>query len=243
MNSSTPTSGLSVQHLTKNYSRGNVTVPALRGVNLALPQGTQLAIMGPSGCGKTTLLHCLAGVIRPTSGSIRLNGTELTGMKESRLSALRLSHYGFVFQDGNLLPELSCEENVALTVMLGGTGRREAIEHARRLLDSLGLAGMAGARPGQLSGGQIQRVAIARALIHQPRVVFADEPTGALDQQTSHEVMGVLSGACRQWGASLVVVTHDKAVASHLPHTAHMRDGLIERIDSSSPAALEGATA
>lgn len=218
-------SGINVSALVKEYPRGGGTVRALAGVDLDLPRGCQVAVMGPSGSGKTTLLHCMAGVLRPTSGSVVVEGRELVGMPERRLSHLRLEHFGFVFQDGQLLPELTGEENVALPLMLAGTPRPAATSRAGEVLASLGLDGLGGQRPGQLSGGQAQRVAIARALVTGPEVVFADEPTGALDQATGHEVMGVLTGACRASGATLVLVTHDPGVASWFPVVIEMRDG------------------
>ena len=222
-------SGMIVRGLTKTYQRGGNTVYALAGVSLSIPQGSQLAIMGPSGCGKTTLLHCLAGVLRPTSGSIMLDGTELTAMSEGAISQLRLRNFGFVFQDGQLLPELPCQENVAMPLMLAGVARKNAVSQAQQILVNLGLDGAGPYRPGQLSGGQAQRVAIGRALITHPKVVFADEPTGALDQGTGAEVMSVLTGACSATGASLILVTHDPSVAARLPHEIHMRDGLIDQ--------------
>lgn len=178
------TAGLVTRALTKTYMRGNTPVHALVGVDLTLPQGTQLAIMGPSGSGKTTLLHCLAGVLRPSSGSITLDGEEMTTMSERVLSDLLLHRFGFVFQDGQLLPELPVEENIAMPLMLAGTPKSQAIARAREILTSLGLDGAGPYRPGQLSGGQAQRVAIGRALATNPSMIFADEPTGALDQAT-----------------------------------------------------------
>ena len=172
------TAGLVTRALTKTYMRGNTPVHALVGVDLTLPQGTQVAIMGPSGSGKTTLLHCLAGVLRPSSGSITLDGEEMTTMSERALSDLRLRRFGFVFQDGQLLPELPTEENIAMPLMLAGTPKSQAIARAREILTSLGLDGAGTYRPGQLSGGQAQRVAIGRALATNPSVIFADEPTG-----------------------------------------------------------------
>ena len=222
-------SGMVVNGLTKLYQRGGNTVQALAGVSLSIPQGSQLAIMGPSGCGKTTLLHCLAGVLRPTTGSITLDGTEITQLSEGAISELRLKHFGFVFQDGQLLPELPCQENIAMPLMLAGVARKEAIARAQQILVNLGLEGAGPYRPGQLSGGQAQRVAIGRALITNPKVVFADEPTGALDQSTGAEVMGVLTYACQSTRASLILVTHDPSVAARLPHEIHMRDGLIDQ--------------
>ena len=222
------TGGLVTRALTKTYMRGHTPVHALAGVDLTLPQGTQVAIMGPSGSGKTTLLHCLAGVLRPSSGSITLDGEEMTTMSERVLSNLRLRRFGFVFQDGQLLPELPTEENIAMPLMLAGAAKAEAIAKARSILANLGLDGAGRARPGQLSGGQAQRVAIGRALATDPAVIFADEPTGALDQATGAEVMGLLTSACSATGATLILVTHDAGVASRVPHTIHMRDGLID---------------
>ncbi len=227
-------SGICAMGLTKQYQRGQTTVPALTGIDLVLPRGSQVAVMGPSGSGKTTLLQCVAGVLRPTSGSIVIEGTQIVGMPERQLSRLRLEHFGFVFQDGQLLPELSNEENVALPLMLARTARRAAVDRARQVLGWMGLDGLGAYRPGQLSGGQVQRVAIARALVASPQVVFADEPTGALDQTTGHEVMDILTSACRASGATLVLVTHDPGVAGWFPTTIHMRDGNIVEDEASA---------
>lgn len=226
----TPTVGpgaISARGLTKTYTRGGVDVPALVGVDLDIASGEQVAIMGPSGSGKTTLLHCLAGIIRPTSGRIIVGGTDVTGLSDARNSRLRLSSYGFVFQDGQLLPELSCEENVALPLMLNGHSRASALGAARQILADLGLDGLGPHRPGQLSGGQAQRVAIARALVTSPSVVFADEPTGSVDQKTGADVMTVLCEACVRSGATLVLVTHDPGVADRLGRIIRVEDGRI----------------
>lgn len=232
-----PNTGIYIQNLSKNYQREGITVPALRNVTLHLGRGSQVAIMGPSGSGKTTLLHTIAGILTPTSGSIRVEGTELAGMKETALSKLRLQNFGFVFQDGQLIAELTNQENVALPLMLAGINKANAIAQAQAQLAALGLAEHGPYRPGQLSGGQAQRVAIARALVTRPKVVFADEPTGALDQATSNEVMRVLTQATAASGATLVVVTHDHNVAAWLQHTIHMRDGQIQAVvPSNAPA-------
>lgn len=209
------------------FYRDQVPVNALNGINLTLPQGCQVAIMGPSGCGKSTLLHVLAGLIHPTQGQVLHGGADLTAMGLEESSRLRLQRFGFVFQDGQLLPELSNEENVALPLMLNGTTKGKAVRFARDLLSQFGLDGLGRYRPGQLSGGQAQRVAIARATITNPRVIFADEPTGALDQSTGKEVMSVLTRVCSSRRTSLVLVTHDEGVAHTLPHTIHLRDGKI----------------
>lgn len=213
--------------LTKTYGQGPGATHALAGVDLSVAPGESLAIMGPSGSGKTTLLHALAGVIAPTAGTVLWRGRDLTALSDGERTRLRRSDFGFVFQSGQLLPELPAEENAALPLLLAGAPRAEATDRARRWLDHLGLAGMAGRRPGELSGGQAQRVAIARALVGAPGVIFADEPTGALDQRTGWEVMHALTNACASQGASLVLVTHDVDVAHWCSRTVSMRDGLI----------------
>lgn len=207
--------------LTKQF--GSTT--ALDGVDISIQAGEAVAIMGPSGSGKSTLLHSLAGIIRPDAGEVHLMGQRVDNLNERRRSALRRTRFGFVFQFGQLLPELSAEENVALPLMLGGVTRVQAVEQARAWFAPLGLQGMEERRPGELSGGQAQRVAIARALVTQPAVVFADEPTGALDQRTGQETMRILVEATKANGASLVVVTHDPNVAGWCDHTVEVRDG------------------
>ncbi|WGU91045.1 ABC transporter ATP-binding protein [Propionibacterium freudenreichii] len=208
---------------TKNYG----PVAALAGVDLAVRRGETLAVMGPSGSGKSTLLHVLAGILVPDGGDVHFGGRSIGGLSEAGRSALRLSSFGFVFQDGQLLAELTVQENVALPLIMAGLSRREAVGRARGWLGRFGLAGMEGRRPGELSGGQAQRVAIARALVHGPGVVFADEPTGALDQGTGREVMEVLTGSVAADGASLVMVTHDPGVAAWCSRTVTMSDGHI----------------
>jgi putative ABC transport system ATP-binding protein len=200
---------------------------ALAGVELTVPAGASVAIMGPSGSGKSTLLHCLAGIMKPDAGEVRLLGARIDTLGERRRSELRRTRFGFVFQFGQLLPELPAEENVALPLMLGGTARRTAVTQAREWFGPLGLHGLEERRPGELSGGQAQRVAIARALVTRPAVVFADEPTGALDQTTGHDTMRLLAEATRFNGASLVVVTHDPNVARWCDRTVEVRDGLV----------------
>ncbi len=200
---------------------------ALAGVDVTIPDGGSLAVMGPSGSGKSTLLHCLAGIHQPDAGVVALRGREVQGLSEKERSLLRRSQYGFVFQFGQLLSELSALENVALPAMLTGRSRVEAETAARQWLVALGLGGTEGRRPGELSGGQAQRVAVARALITQPDVVFADEPTGSLDQSTGHDVMRVLVESTRAVGASLVVVTHDAQVAAWCDARIDMLDGRV----------------
>lgn len=220
-------SSLTATQLVHTYGQAQLTSTALAGVDLQIEPAASVAVMGPSGSGKTTLLHCLAGVLRPTSGQVTWAGTDLGALPDRRRTALRRTDFGFVFQSGQLLPELPAEENVALPLLLEGMARREATASARSWLHYLGIADLAGRRPGEMSGGQAQRVAIARALVSGPGVIFADEPTGNLDQATSSEVMGVLTQAARATGAAIVVVTHDPAVASWCDRTVHMRDGRI----------------
>lgn len=214
---------LAAYGLVKKY--GSTT--ALAGVDLEIGEHDSLAIMGPSGSGKSTLLHTLAGIVRPDDGRVLLHGDRIDDLGENRLSALRRRRFGFVFQFGQLLPELPAEENVALPLMLEGVPRGRAVEQARRWFAPLGLDGLEKRRPGQLSGGQAQRVAIARALATEPDVVFADEPTGALDQRTGEEVVRLLTSVTRAQGAALVVVTHDADVAAHCGRILQVRDGRI----------------
>ena len=212
---------LSGTGLAKRYG----STVALDGVTLSVGRAETVAIMGPSGSGKSTLLHCLAGIVRPDAGEVRLLGERIDTLGERRRSALRRTRFGFVFQFGQLLPELPAVENAALPLMLGGMPRGEAVRAAGEWFGPLGLAGLEKRRPGELSGGQAQRVAIARALAPRPAVVFADEPTGALDQATGHDTMRLLVEATKHNGASLVVVTHDPDVAAWCDRRAEVRDG------------------
>lgn len=209
--------------ITKDYGSG----PVLGGVTLNIPGGDHVAIMGPSGSGKSTLLHCLSGVLQVTSGEVSLGAQNLTAMNDAGRSTLRLANCGFVFQDGQLLPELTATENVALPARLAGMSRSKAQKTAREVLHRLGIGELAERRPGEMSGGQAQRVAVARALSNNPAVVFADEPTGALDQTTGHEVIQLLVSVVRSTGASLVLVTHDPEVASWCQRRIEIRDGII----------------
>jgi len=214
---------------------------ALRGVDLTVAAGESVAIMGPSGSGKTTLLHVLAGIETPDAGQVllRLRGEprDVAGMSDRRRSELRRTSFGFVFQQGLLLPELTAGENVALPLLVQGTDRVTAEAEASRLLALLGIGEKAASRIGELSGGQQQRVAIARAQAAQPAVVFADEPTGALDSGTSAEVMTALLASTVGAGRALVVVTHDAGVAARCDRTLHMRDGVIVENAPTAPPA------
>jgi len=206
--------------------------PALRGATLAVAAGEMVAIMGPSGSGKSTLLHCLAGILVPGSGGIRFDGQRLDTLGEKERSALRRDHFGFVFQFGQLVPELTAEENVALPLLLGGARRPDALNAAREWFGRLGLDGLEQRRSGELSGGQAQRVALARGLVAHPEVLFADEPTGSLDSLTGERVMELLVAAAREQGTTVVVVTHEPRVAAYAEREVVVRDG---KVTSLSP--------
>ncbi|WP_104177235.1 ABC transporter ATP-binding protein [Cryobacterium sp. Y50] len=220
---SLPRKTLAAHNLSKSYG----PVRALADVTFDIPSGQAVAIMGPSGSGKSTLLHCLSGILVPDAGEVSLGGKSVSSLKDKQRSLLRRRRFGFVFQDGQLLPELPARENVALPLLLTGIPRNRALKTADEWLGKLGLAGMENRRPGELSGGQAQRVAIARAVIHEPEVVFADEPTGALDQTTGHEVMQILTATTASSGASLVVVTHDDEVARWCQRLIEIRDAMV----------------
>lgn len=198
---------------------------ALRGASMTLRAGEIVAVMGPSGSGKSTLLHCLAGIVTTHSGEVRYDGVELSELSDTRRTALRRGDFGFVFQFGQLVPELSCVENVALPLRLEGMRRREANAAAMRVLRRLQVDDLAGKRPGEVSGGQGQRIAVARALVTQPRVIFADEPTGALDSLGGERVLNQLVETARDSGAAVVLVTHDPKVAAYADREVIVRDG------------------
>lgn len=198
---------------------------ALAGADFSIAAGEVVAVMGPSGSGKSTLLHCLAGIVPPDAGSVRYAGWEVSAMSDSRRSALRRKDFGFVFQFGQLVPELTCLENAALPLRLTGTGRREAERQAVEWLTRLEVDDVRHHRPGQVSGGQGLRVAVARALVGGPRVVFADEPTGALDSLSGERVMELLTAAARESGAAVVLVTHESRVAAYADREVVVRDG------------------
>lgn len=203
---------------------------ALAGVDIDIAAGEAVAIVGPSGSGKTTLLHALAGILRPDDGAIYLGGNRIDSLTEAKRSELRRTEFGFVFQSGMLVAELSAIENVALPLLLGGTSRTDGLAAATAWLQRLGLAGKEERRPGELSGGEAQRVAIARALTHQPKVIFADEPTGALDTRTGAETMRALLESAAQTGAAVIIVTHDRELAASVPRQVSLRDGQIAGI-------------
>ncbi|HEY7262545.1 MAG TPA: ABC transporter ATP-binding protein [Trebonia sp.] len=200
---------------------------ALRGASVDVSQGEILAIMGPSGSGKSTLLHCLAGIFTPDRGEVWFDGRRLDALSEAERTRLRRTEFGFVFQFGQLVPELTAADNVALPLLLNRVRRRAAYKTAEAWLDRLGIAGKGANRTGELSGGEAQRVAIARALALAPKVIFADEPTGSLDSLTGEKVMDMLTGLAREAGTTVVIVTHDARVAAHADRVVMVRDGLV----------------
>jgi putative ABC transport system ATP-binding protein len=204
--------------------------PALRGANVVVEKGEILAVMGPSGSGKSTLLHCLAGILVPDEGEIRFGDRRVDTMSETERSALRRDRFGFVFQFGQLVPELTAEENVALPLLLGGVRRKEALREARTWFGRLGLDGLEGRRSGELSGGEAQRVALARGLVARPEILFADEPTGSLDTFTGEQVMNLLVAAVREQGTTVVLVTHEPRVAAYADREVIVRDGKVHML-------------
>jgi len=221
--------------VTKDYPKGRGVVHALRGVNVVIEDGDWLAIQGPTGHGKSTLLQILGALDRPTSGTVELDGQDLTGLRESQLTKVRATSIGFIFQTFNLIPTLSAQENVEAALVPLGVGAGPRKERARQALAELGLDDRALHLPSELSGGQQQRVAIARALVKKPAVLLADEPTGNLDEGTRDEIMTLLEDLWRDRGLTLVTVTHDSSVARRAQQTAIMRNGLLT-IRDSAPA-------
>lgn len=221
---------ISAEGLVKSFGK----TQALRGASLCVAEGEVIAVIGPSGSGKSTLLHCVAGILPPDAGRVQFRGRDLADLSDSARSALRRKEFGFVFQFGQLIPELTCVENVAISLRLNGTRRLEAEKVAALWLERVGVADIASRRPGEISGGQGQRVAVACALASAPSVIFADEPTGALDSLAAERVMNLLVGAVRDTGAALVLVTHDATVAAYSDREVVVRDG--------STALREGVT-
>jgi putative ABC transport system ATP-binding protein len=216
----------------RNVVRSFGQTPALRGATVSVAAGEIVAVMGPSGSGKSTLLHCLAGILVPDSGEVWFDGRRVDTRGEAERSTLRRDRFGFVFQFGQLVPELTAEENVALPLLLGGVRRARALAEARPWFGRLGLDGLQGRRSGELSGGEGQRVALARGLVARPEVLFADEPTGSLDSLTGEHVMDLLVSAAREQGTTVVLVTHEARVAAYADREVIVRDG---KVNSLSP--------
>jgi putative ABC transport system ATP-binding protein len=207
--------------------------PALRGASVSVAAGEILAVMGPSGSGKSTLLHCLAGILTPDSGQVWFDGRRVDAMGENERSALRRDRFGFVFQFGQLVPELTAAENIALPLLLGGIRRAEALTTARAWFGRLGLDGLEKRRSGELSGGQAQRVALARGMVARPQVLFADEPTGSLDSLTGEHVMNLMVTAVRDQGTTVILVTHEARVAAYADREVIVRDGTVTTLSPS----------
>ena len=207
------------------------TTDALRGIDLDIHRGEVIAVMGPSGSGKSSLLHCLAGVLVPDSGTVIVDRVTVSALNEARRSALRLAEFGFVFQFGQLLPDLTAVDNITIPLLLGGMKRRQALKEAHGWLDRLGLEAAAAKLPGELSGGEAQRVAIARALVAHPSVLFADEPTGSLDSLAAENVLMAMLELVRQAGTTLVMITHDPRTAAYADREIIVRDGQLAATD------------
>ena len=216
---------VSATDVRRRYGEGDAAVNALAGVTVGFERGRFSAIMGPSGSGKSTLMHILAGLDRPTSGSVTLDEVEITDLDDADLTRLRRDKLGFIFQFFNLLPVLTAEENVVLPLSIAG--EKPDAEWIERLIDTVGLGDRRTHRPAELSGGQQQRVAVARALASKPAVVFADEPTGNLDSKSSEEVLGLLRRSVDELGQTVVMVTHDPEAAAHADRLLVLRDGLV----------------
>ncbi|MDX3645036.1 ABC transporter ATP-binding protein [Streptomyces sp. MB09-02B] len=214
---------LTARGLVKDHGRTR----ALRGASVELREAEILAVTGASGSGKSTLLHCLAGIVRPDEGSVAYAGKRLDQLPEKNLSELRRTDFGVVFQFGQLIPELTAVDNVALPLLLAGTDRRAARERAGEWLERFGVRGQEEQRPGEMSGGQAQRVSLARALVTGPRVVFADEPTGALDSLASEQVMAALTHAARESRTAVLLITHDAQTAAYADREVTLRDGVV----------------
>jgi putative ABC transport system ATP-binding protein len=224
----------------KVYESGGLRVRALKGVDLGIRRGEMVAIMGPSGCGKTTLLNCMSGLDDMDGGEVLIAGDSIGEMSDRRRTSFRAHKMGFIFQSYNLIPVLSAVENVELPLLVAGSKPRKARKLALHALGMVGLADQAGKRPAEMSGGQQQRVTVARSLVNTPAIVWADEPTGALDSETSKEIMDLLVRLNREQGQTFVLVTHDPSVAARAHRTVRMRDGRIASDESNGSTGGEG---
>jgi len=218
-----------VENVWKVYDTGAVKVEALRGLNLTVKRGEMIAVMGPSGCGKTTLLNCVSGLDDLSKGRVLVEGQDLAKLSDDRKSEFRARRMGFIFQAYNLLPVLSAQENVELPLLLAGVPERAARVQAVESLKMVGLEEWKKHKPSELSGGQEQRVTIARALVNKPAIVWADEPTGNLDSENSQEIIKLLRNLNKEYGLTLVLVSHDSSIAQQTDRIVHMRNGQIER--------------
>ena len=232
---------LTATDITRRYGEGEAAVHALSGVSVAFPKGEFTAIMGPSGSGKSTLMHILAGLDRPTAGSVRVDGTEIVGLDDNALTQLRRDKLGFIFQSFNLLPVLTAQENILLPLSIAG--RDPDREWVDRLIEAVGLGDRLTHRPAELSGGQQQRVAVARALASRPAIVFADEPTGNLDSKTSADILALLRRSADEFGQTIVMVTHDPESAAVADRLLVLRDGLLAEDSAGTAAPAPGSAA
>jgi putative ABC transport system ATP-binding protein len=228
---------ISATDLTRRYGEGDAAVDALRGVTLDIAEGKMTAVMGPSGSGKSTLMHILAGLDKPTSGTVEIAGHDITNMNDKQLTQLRRDHIGFVFQFFNLLPMLTAEENILLPLDIAG--RKPEPGWADEVIGKVGLTDRKGHRPAEMSGGQQQRVAVARALVSRPTVVFADEPTGNLDSSTSAEILQLLRDSVDGYGQTTVMVTHDASAAALADRILFLADGEVVRDQPGAASAGE----
>jgi putative ABC transport system ATP-binding protein len=229
---------IACREVVKTYGSGNAEVHALRGVNLDVYPGETTMLVGPSGCGKTTLLSIVAGILRPTSGSVMAMGAELTRLSSWRRTAFRRTNVGFVFQQFNLLPALTAAENAAVPLVIQGYSRWAALAAATELLGKMGMADRVNNLPGQLSGGQQQRVAIARALVHHPHLLVCDEPTSALDAKTGHTILELLRTIAIEGDRAVIIVTHDSRIFEFADTLAQMDDGRIVALERQHSRAL-----
>ncbi|NBI16995.1 ABC transporter ATP-binding protein [Neglecta sp. X4] len=215
---------LELRNICKTYLQGRMEVPVLKDISLSVEEGEYLAIMGPSGSGKTTLMNIIGCLDAPTSGAYLLEGEDIAGLGDSKMSDVRLHSIGFVFQSFYLLSRQSAQDNVALPLLYAGVRRRERQEMARQALERVGLGDRTSFKPTQLSGGQCQRVAIARAIVNSPKILLADEPTGALDTKSGEQIMEIFQ-RLNEEGVTIVMITHEPEIAAHAKRTLHIRDG------------------
>jgi len=232
-----------IKALTKQYKRGKETVHALRGVDVVIPDGDMLAIQGPTGHGKSTLLQLLGGLDRPTDGTLVFDGRDMAKLNEMQLTKLRSKNFGYIFQSFNLIPTLTAQENVETALVPLGISATQRRERAARALGELGLGDRLTHLPTELSGGQQQRVAIARALVKEPKVIMADEPTGNLDEDTRDEIFGLLENLWKERSLTLIMVTHDSAIARRVPRLALIKNGKLTIKRETLPAARGGGPA
>jgi putative ABC transport system ATP-binding protein len=234
---------IAATHLTKTYGAGDAAVTALDSVSLSVEAGEFVAIMGPSGCGKSTLLHLLGGLDRPTSGTVAVDGQDLTRLGDAALSELRRRRIGFVFQFYNLIPVLTATENASLPLLLDGIKAGPAGEKGSDWLRKVGLENRERHLPSQLSGGQQQRVAVARALVADPALILADEPTGNLDTRSSDEIAALLARVAQEWGRAVIMVTHDPRIAAYADRIVFLKDGtIVDETRMKGNAAQDAAT-